>query len=163
MSAEQMVTGVIELAEGIDYEFVTVGGPRPRSPVAAARAGEPRAGLGRLRLRGRVRHAGEGGQRRGDAGARQLRGRPDALPRPRHRPRLGADRRRDPGADGTRSSAVRKGDVRGLRRASGLERLGERRWRKAVARRSRRSSAALEPDYVVLGGGNASRVGKSNT
>jgi hypothetical protein len=33
--------------------------------------------------------------------------------------------------------------------------LGKRRWRKVVAKVAEELSAALEPDYVVLGGGNA--------
>jgi polyphosphate glucokinase len=37
----------------------------------------------------------------------------------------------------------------------GLKRLGKKRWRKAVAEVAGELSAALEPDYVVLGGGNA--------
>lgn len=41
----------------------------------------------------------------------------------------------------------------------GLEREGKKRWRKTVLDAIERLSAALEPDYVVLGGGNAKRVG----
>lgn len=37
----------------------------------------------------------------------------------------------------------------------GLERLGKKRWRRAVLKIVEELSAALEPDYVVLGGGNA--------
>lgn len=37
----------------------------------------------------------------------------------------------------------------------GLERLGLKKWRRSVADVVARLSAALEPDYVVLGGGNA--------
>jgi polyphosphate glucokinase len=37
----------------------------------------------------------------------------------------------------------------------GLERSGKKRWRKDVVDVIERLSAALEPDYVVLGGGNA--------
>lgn len=37
----------------------------------------------------------------------------------------------------------------------GLKRLGKKRWRKAVAKVAEKLAAALEPDYVVLGGGNA--------
>jgi polyphosphate glucokinase len=37
----------------------------------------------------------------------------------------------------------------------GLERLGKKRWRKEVADVVRDFAAALEPEYVVLGGGNA--------
>jgi polyphosphate glucokinase len=36
----------------------------------------------------------------------------------------------------------------------GLERLGKTRWRRAVAKVVDELSAALQPDYVVLGGGN---------
>ena len=43
-------------------------------------------------------------------------------------------------------------DYVGLR---GLERLGKKRWRKAVADVVDRLGTALEADYVVLGGGNA--------
>lgn len=38
---------------------------------------------------------------------------------------------------------------------AGLERLGKKRWRKNVIEVVEELSAALEPDYVVLGGGNA--------
>lgn len=37
----------------------------------------------------------------------------------------------------------------------GRERLGKKRWREAVAETVELLSAAIEPDYVVLGGGNA--------
>ena len=37
----------------------------------------------------------------------------------------------------------------------GLERLGKKKWRRAVADVVNCLSGALEPDYVVLGGGNA--------
>ena len=40
----------------------------------------------------------------------------------------------------------------------GLERLGKKRWRKAVHATIETLAAALEPEYVVLGGGNAARV-----
>ena len=39
--------------------------------------------------------------------------------------------------------------------AAGLERLGKKRWRKQVLKVVEELSAALEPEYVVLGGGNA--------
>jgi predicted NBD/HSP70 family sugar kinase len=39
------------------------------------------------------------------------------------------------------------------------DRLGKQKWRAAVVETIERLSAALEPDYVVLGGGNAKRVG----
>ena len=42
----------------------------------------------------------------------------------------------------------------------GRERLGEKRWRKAVRETIDALVAALSPEYVVLGGGNAKRVGE---
>jgi predicted NBD/HSP70 family sugar kinase len=46
-------------------------------------------------------------------------------------------------------------DYVGLR---GLERLGKRKWRRAVADVVTRLKAAMVADYVVLGGGNAKRI-----
>lgn len=46
-------------------------------------------------------------------------------------------------------------DYVGLR---GLERLGKKKWRKAVADVVARLSAALRPDYIVLGGGNVKKL-----
>jgi polyphosphate glucokinase len=40
----------------------------------------------------------------------------------------------------------------------GLERLGKKKWREAVMETVERLSAAIEPDYVVLGGGNAKKL-----
>jgi polyphosphate glucokinase len=40
----------------------------------------------------------------------------------------------------------------------GRKRLGEKRWQKAVAETTKRLCAALEPDYVVLGGGDAKKL-----
>ena len=40
----------------------------------------------------------------------------------------------------------------------GRERLGKKKWREAVAETVERLTAALEPDYVVLGGGNSKRL-----
>jgi polyphosphate glucokinase len=42
--------------------------------------------------------------------------------------------------------------------ARGLRRLGKKRWRSMVAEVVRELSAALLPDYVVLGGGNAKQL-----
>jgi polyphosphate glucokinase len=42
----------------------------------------------------------------------------------------------------------------------GLERLGRKRWRKAVHETIEYLYAALEPDYIVLGGGNAEKLGE---
>ncbi len=40
----------------------------------------------------------------------------------------------------------------------GRERLGDKRWRKAVLETIQQLSAGLLPDYVVVGGGNAERL-----
>jgi polyphosphate glucokinase len=42
----------------------------------------------------------------------------------------------------------------------GRRQLGKKKWREAVAETIERLTAALEPDYVVLGGGNAKRLGE---
>jgi polyphosphate glucokinase len=42
--------------------------------------------------------------------------------------------------------------------SAGLERRGKKRWRGDVADIVARLSAAMEPDYVVLGGGNAKKL-----
>jgi polyphosphate glucokinase len=42
----------------------------------------------------------------------------------------------------------------------GLERLGKKRWEKAVHETIELFVAALEPEYVVLGGGNSKRLEK---
>ena len=48
-------------------------------------------------------------------------------------------------------------DYIGLR---GLQRLGKRKWRRHVADIVERLKAALEPDYIVLGGGNLKKLKK---
>jgi polyphosphate glucokinase len=40
----------------------------------------------------------------------------------------------------------------------GLERLGKKRWRKAVLETADQLAAALEPDDIVIGGGNAQKL-----
>jgi len=40
------------------------------------------------------------------------------------------------------------------------ERLGKKKWREAVAETVERLTAAVQPDYVVLGGGNAKKLGE---
>jgi polyphosphate glucokinase len=44
--------------------------------------------------------------------------------------------------------------------AAGLKRLGQKKWQRRVKDVVDRLIAALEPDYVVLGGGNATEVGR---
>jgi polyphosphate glucokinase len=41
----------------------------------------------------------------------------------------------------------------------GRKRLGKKKWREAVSEVIEQLTAALEPDYVVLGGGNAKKLG----
>jgi len=48
-------------------------------------------------------------------------------------------------------------DYLGLR---GLERSGKKKWRKHVATITKKLKAALEADYVVLGGGNSKKLKK---
>jgi polyphosphate glucokinase len=43
---------------------------------------------------------------------------------------------------------------------AGLERRGKKRWRKDVADVVAKVAAAVEPDYVVVGGGNAAKLGE---
>ena len=42
----------------------------------------------------------------------------------------------------------------------GRERLGKKKWREAVAETVERLTAAVEADYVVLGGGNSKKLGE---
>jgi polyphosphate glucokinase len=42
--------------------------------------------------------------------------------------------------------------------ARGRETQGHKKWQKAVVETIEKLSAALEPDYVVLGGGNADKL-----
>ena len=54
----------------------------------------------------------------------------------------------------------KKRDYEGYVGLGGLERLGKKKWRREVALVIAKLSAALQPDYVVLGGGNAKLVGE---
>jgi polyphosphate glucokinase len=53
----------------------------------------------------------------------------------------------------------RKGTYEDYVATAALKRRGKQRWRKHVADVVARFTAALEPDYVVLGGGNATELG----
>jgi hypothetical protein len=48
-------------------------------------------------------------------------------------------------------------DYLGLR---GLKRLGKKKWRQQVTKIVEKLKTALEPDYVVLGGGNIKKLKK---
>src|SRR5262249_19368547 len=52
----------------------------------------------------------------------------------------------------------RKGTFEDYVGERGRRRLGSKKWQKAVHETIARLSAAFEPDYVVLGGGNAKRI-----
>ena len=52
----------------------------------------------------------------------------------------------------------RKGEYEDYIGKRGLERVGKKKWRKYVNDAVARLSAALLPDYVVLGGGNATKL-----
>jgi polyphosphate glucokinase len=54
----------------------------------------------------------------------------------------------------------RKGTYEDYIGLKGLERVGEKRWRDYVEDVVARLAAALEPDYVVLGGGNVHKLNK---
>jgi len=57
----------------------------------------------------------------------------------------------------------RKGTFEDFVGRRGLERRGAKKWRKSVVDVVERLHAALEPDYVVLGGGNARRLAEIPT
>ena len=48
-------------------------------------------------------------------------------------------------------------DYLGLR---GLERMGTKKWRRCVAKVTKKLKIALDADYVVLGGGNSKKLKK---
>ena len=54
----------------------------------------------------------------------------------------------------------RKATVEDYVGEAGMKRLGRERWRRRVFETIEMFSAALEPDYVVLGGGNAKKLGE---
>jgi polyphosphate glucokinase len=161
MSAAQMVTGVIELAEGIDYGVVTVGVP---TAVLAGRVLHEPANLGKGWAGFDFPSAfGKPTKVINDAAMQALGS-------------YGGGRMLFLGlGTGLGSTMIVDGIVEPMelghlpfRKATfedyvgkrGRERLGEARWRKAVLETISALTAALEPEYVVLGGGNAPKVGK---
>ena len=114
-------------------------------------------GLGRLRLRGGLRRAGEDHQRRGHAGPGQLRGRPDALPGPGHAARLdpGRPESRDPARTG--AATLPRRDVGGPPGGTRASTAAASPW-EAVGEAVGILKGAFAADHVVLGGGNADRV-----
>ena len=151
-----MVAGVKTLAKGWPYDVVSIGYPGPvlhDRPVAEPHNLAP--GLGRLRLRRRVRLPREDRERRGDAGARQLQRRQDALPGSRHRSRLDPDRGRHRRADGARATCpTARRRTRITSGCAASSSAARRNGAQYVADVVALLKAALQPDDIVLGGGN---------
>ena len=159
LTAEQMVTRVRDIAQDLEYEAVTVGVP---APVLAGRVVHEPVNLGK-----------------GWAGFdyQSAFGKPTKLINDAAMQALGS-------YDGGRMLFLGLGTGLGstmivdriiepmelghlpFRKATfedyvgerGRVRLGNKRWRKAVLETVDRLVAALEPEYVVLGGGNAERI-----
>ena len=160
LTPEQMVAGVVELAEGLDYEFVSVGVP---APVYAGRVVHEPANLGR-----------------GWAGFDfpAAFGKPTKVVNDAAMQALGSyagGRMLFLGlGTGLGSTMIVDGILEPMelghlpfRKATfedyvgkrGRARLGDKRWRTAVHETIAALVAALEPEYVVVGGGNARNVG----
>ena len=138
-----------------------VDGLSRRGPSRRARAGAPQSGpgLGGLRFPGGVRAPGQDHQRRGDAGARRLQGRKDALSRARHRARIGADRRRRDRGDGAGTSALLEAaQLRRLSRRARASAPGDAQMaRPGERRRWKRFYRGAAARIHLLGGGNVSQ------
>ena len=161
LTAEGMVRGVLELADDLDYEAVSVGVP---APVLAGRVVHEPPNLGK----GWV-----------GFGFEEAFGKPTKVINDAAMQALGSY---DGGrmlflglGTGLGSTMIVDGIVEPMelghlpfRKATfedyvgarGRKRLGDKRWRKAVRETIAALVAALEPEYVVLGGGNAADVGK---
>jgi polyphosphate glucokinase len=161
LTAEQMVRGVLELADDLDYEAVSVGVP---APVLAGRVVHEPPNLGK----GWV-----------GFGFEEAFGKPTKVINDAAMQALGSY---DGGrmlflglGTGLGSTMIvdgiiepmelghlpfRKATFEDYVGARGRKRLGDKRWRKAVRETIAALVAALEPEYVVLGGGNAPDVGK---
>ena len=122
-----MVKQVLKITRGWRFDAVSIGYPGVVHRGKPAREPlQPGSGLGRLRFSGRVRSPGQDHQRRGDAGARRLQGRKDALPGTGHGPRIGAHRRRRDRADGAGAPALLEAvQLRRLSRPAGAQASGK--------------------------------------
>ena len=159
LTAEQMVTGVLDIAQGLEYEAVTVGVP---APVLAGRVVREPVNLGK-----------------GWAGFdyQSAFGKPTKVINDAAMQALGSyegGRMLFLGlGTGLGSTMIVEGIIEPMelghlpfRKATfedyvgerGRVRLGNKRWRKAVLETIDLLVAALEPEYVVLGGGNAERL-----
>ncbi len=162
LTAARMAAAVKKAVAGWKYDAVTIGFP---GPVKGGRIAAEPVNLGRrlgaLRLPAGLRPSRSAIVN--DAAMQALgsyRGRRDALPRARHRPR---GRRSSSRASCSRSRSrtcpYRNGktyeDFLGKR---GLDRMGKKRWRQLVGEIVARLHHAFQVDEVVLGGGNVKQL-----
>ena len=134
----------------IPARFCTAGQSRNRTTSGAAGSGS---------ISQQPSAPGASRQRCGHAGPGQLQGRQDALSRPRNRPWVDHGRRRHRRADGARPPAVQERHLRGLRGSSrGWSGTARRNGGRHVADVVGALIAALEPDDIVLGGGNVKKL-----
>jgi polyphosphate glucokinase len=159
LSAKQMVAGVLEIADGWRFQVVSVGIP---APVRGGKVLHEPANLGKGWV-GFDYEAGFGRPTKvvNDAAMQALGsyhgGRMLFLG-------LGTGLGSAMIADGILEPMelghlpFRKATYEDYAGERGFERLGKKRWRKVVAEVIEQFRAALEPDYVVLGGGNADHL-----
>jgi polyphosphate glucokinase len=161
LTAEQMVTRVLDVAQGLEYEVVTAGVP---APVFAGRVLHEPANLGKGWVGFDYQSAfGKPTKVINDAAMQAL-----GSYRGGRMLFLGL-------GTGLGSTMIVDGIIEPMelghlpfRKATfedyvggrGHARLGDKRWRKAVLETIAVLVAALEPEYVVLGGGSAERVGE---
>jgi polyphosphate glucokinase len=161
LTAEQMVTRVLDVAQGLEYEVVTAGVP---APVFAGRVLHEPANLGKGWVGFDYQSAfGKPTKVINDAAMQAL-----GSYRGGRMLFLGL-------GTGLGSTMIVDGIIEPMelghlpfRKATfedyvggrGHARLGDKRWRKAVLETIAVLVAALEPEYVVLGGGSAKRVGE---
>lgn len=160
-TAPQMVERVLEHASDLEYAFVTVGIP---APVVAGRVAHEPVNLGKGWAGFDYQHAfGKPTKVVNDAAMQALGGyaggRMLFLG-------LGTGLGSTMIVDGVLEPMelghlpFKKATFEDYVGARGRERLGEKRWRKAVRETIDTFVAALDPEYVVLGGGNAKRIGE---
>ena len=160
LTAKQMVAGVKKLAGDWKYDAVSIGYPGPvinNRPLA-----EPH-NLGRgwigFDFKAAFKRPGKSRERCRDASFRELQGWKDAFPGFRNRSRFRHDRGRHRRTHGAWPSALQKTHLRRLCRGPRIRtRWAKRNGGRHVADVVARLIAALEPDDVVLGGGNVKKL-----
>jgi polyphosphate glucokinase len=159
MTPEQMVTGVVQTAAGWDYEAVSIGYPGPvlngRPLLEPVNLGPGWVGFDFAAALGRpvkvVNDAAMQALGSYEGGKLLFLG-------------LGTGLGSAMIADGVIEPMelahlpYRKATFEDYVGIRGLKRLGNKKWRRAVFDVVARLTAALEPDYVVLGGGNVKRL-----